>query len=138
MRQRQRQFRIPAAQKAAALAALLPLCDESPVRSMGGYLPPPTSLEDALARYGWRTAIDADGAIVDLYFVGDKYGDLDDELMQVIAPFVDSGSYLIMEREDGYIWRWLFADKNVLVQQGHIVFDNPPALFPSQLEDSDA
>jgi hypothetical protein len=138
MRQRQRQFRIPAAQKAAALAALLPLCDENPVRRMGGYLPPPTSLEDALVRYGWQATTDADGAIVDLYFVGDRHGDLDDELMLQIAPFVESRSYLIMEREDGYIWRWLFADKSVLVQQGHIVFDDPPAMFPSQLEDSDA
>jgi hypothetical protein len=131
MWQRHGQVRIGAAQKGAAYTALVPLCDEYPVRDVDGHLPIPATLEDLLERYGWDTTHDAEGNIIDLFFSGDKYGSLEDELLPLLAPFIEPDSYLIMEGEDGAIWRWLFRDSAVVQQEGFIVFDDPPARFPS-------
>jgi hypothetical protein len=131
MRQRHAQIRIPVTQLAAAFAALLPLCAEYPVRAADGYLPLPTTLDDLLVHYGWKPTHDAAGNIVDLCFHGDKYGSFEDDFLPLLAPFVEPGSSLTMEGEDGAIWRWLFRDQTVITQPGRIVCDDPPTTLPS-------
>jgi hypothetical protein len=58
----------------------------------------------------WRYEAELDdetGDIVGLQFSGEKLGD-EFQLFQVIAPFVEAGSYLEISGEDGTVWRWVF------------------------------
>ena len=58
----------------------------------------------------WRWCIEIeDGNIIDIEFDGEKLGD-DEELFKVLAPFVESGSYIEISGEDGDLWRWVFKD----------------------------
>lgn len=50
---------------------------------------------------------DETGDITDLHFSGEKLGD-ELEFFKVIAPFVEKGSFLEMQGEDGSLWRWMF------------------------------
>lgn len=59
----------------------------------------------------WRYPVETNdfGDITGIDFYGEKIGD-EVELFRVIAPFVESGSYLEMHGEDGAFWRWVFKN----------------------------
>ena len=42
-------------------------------------------------------------------FYGEKLGD-DEIFLSALAPYVEDGSYLEFEGEDGYSWRWSFKN----------------------------
>jgi hypothetical protein len=47
------------------------------------------------------------GDAVHIEFRGEKLRD-DTEMFRALGPFVEAGSYIDMEGEDGYIWSWRF------------------------------
>jgi hypothetical protein len=66
------------------------------------------TLKKALKAWRWNLEIDEEtGVACDLYFDGSKLGD-DETLFHAIAPFVEKGSYIQMQGEDGHLWRWEF------------------------------
>jgi hypothetical protein len=50
-----------------------------------------------------------DKDVVFISFCGEKMGD-DTVLFSALAPFVEDGSYIEMQGEEGEIWRWTFVD----------------------------
>lgn len=80
------------------------------------------TLEAALAVWRWHAKTDEKGNIVDLYFTGEKYGDCT-VFFAAIAPYVTSGSFIIMKGEDGAMFRWVFNDKTVKEQQAKITVE---------------
>lgn len=72
----------------------------------------------------WLLEIDDEGNIVDLDFVGEKLGD-EQILFDAIAPFVETGSYIIVAGENGEsgkVWRWRFDGKHCNYKVGKIIF----------------
>ena len=49
------------------------------------------------------------GDICDIDFYGEKLGD-DEIFLSALAPYVEDGSYIEFEGEDGYSWRWCFKN----------------------------
>ena len=61
----------------------------------------------------WRyepTLDEESGDMIGINFTGEKIGD-ENLLFQVIAPFVEKGSFIEMVGEDGAQWRWVFDGK---------------------------
>jgi hypothetical protein len=74
-----------------------------------------TSLRAILSAWRWsvtRAPALAGGDIIAIEFEGQKLGD-DDLLFATLAPFVESGSCIEMEGEDGNTWRWEFEGQAV-------------------------
>jgi hypothetical protein len=46
-------------------------------------------------------------SVVGISFMGEGYSD-DIELFNILAPFVEAGSFIEMNGEEGETWRWLF------------------------------
>ena len=120
------QFRILAKNKHEAWKATRPLLKESP--KMGGYsytggqttrhyswvdaadFQVSKTIEGVLEAWRWEADVDeATGDISYVHFRGEKLGD-DEVLWRAIAPFVESGSYIEMNGEDGGAWCWRFVD----------------------------
>lgn len=55
----------------------------------------------------WELVPDIEGNIHAIFHTGEKMYK-EDELFEVIAPYVKSGSFIEMNGEDGYKWRWVF------------------------------
>jgi hypothetical protein len=70
----------------------------------------------------WIPETDNEGNITELNCAGEKLGD-EDCLFATIAPYVKSGSYIIVALDNGALWRWLFEDGAVVKQIGRPVFD---------------
>jgi len=62
------------------------------------------------------------GDITDIWFMGEKIRD-DSYFFSLLAPYVESGSYLVMIGEDHEIWRWYFSGGECLEQEGEIYFN---------------
>lgn len=80
------------------------------------------TLEEALKAWRWKAFILTEkfhkdpshiGDLTHMEFTGEKLGD-DMVLFNAIAPFVEPGSYLEIEGEDGNLWRWTFDGKQCL------------------------
>jgi hypothetical protein len=80
------------------------------------------TLVDALAAWRWDAKLDNDGNIYHIFFLGEKAGS-DDNLMEVIAPFVKCGSYIQMRGEEGEIWRYFFKGGKLRHQEAKILWD---------------
>lgn len=70
------------------------------------------SLQDAMADWRFPVELDDDQNVVDIRFSGQKIGD-ENQLFDVIAPYVEDGSYLEFRGEDGDVWRLVFDDDSV-------------------------
>lgn len=57
-----------------------------------------------------------------IYFEGEKYGD-DDLIFNAIAPYVEDGSYIQINGEDGAIWRWVFENGKCFERQATLIFE---------------
>jgi hypothetical protein len=80
------------------------------------------SLFQALASWRWLAGISDSGNIDSIEFYGEKLGD-DELLFQAIAPFVEAGSFIEMQGEEGKIWRWVFNGRTVEERQAKLTFD---------------
>jgi hypothetical protein len=65
------------------------------------------TLEEVFDCFGWDTFNDSNGNIVGLDYDGNKIGS-EETLFGVLAPFIESESYIQMRGEDGTLWRWCF------------------------------
>lgn len=70
-----------------------------------------TTLAAAMDEWRWTLHFESDDGDADgIQFHGEKSGD-DMHLFQAIAPFVERGSFIEMQGEDGALWRWVFNGK---------------------------
>lgn len=80
-------------------------------------------LPRATAEFGWHCQEDMEsGDIVGIQFTSEKAGD-EDLLFSVLAPYVESGSYIEMLGEDGEMWKWVFTGGTVKRQTAKVVWE---------------
>ena len=79
------------------------------------------TLVDALESWRWKARTDSVGNVCGIEFVGEKSGQ-DELLFDAIAPYVESGSYIVMRGEDGEVWRWYFEEGTCSEQAGRISY----------------
>jgi hypothetical protein len=77
---------------------------------------------DAMRAWRWAVELDNDANAVDIEFWGEKLGD-DHYLFEVIAPWVEEGSYIEMHGEDGAIWRWTFDGETCREVEAKVSFE---------------
>ncbi len=65
------------------------------------------SLPAILKEWRWEITFDECGDVENMAFAGEKIGD-EMKLFGAIAPFVEKGSFIEMDGEDGCMWRWVF------------------------------
>lgn len=70
------------------------------------------SLGNALAEIRYEPEYDDNDNICNVEFTGQKYGD-EKYFFNALAPYVESGSYIAFEGEDGKVWEWQFKDGKV-------------------------
>ena len=70
------------------------------------------TLEEALEEIRYESKYDSDGNICRIEFTGEKYGD-EDIFFAALAPYVEPGSFVSFEGEDGERWQWKFTDGKV-------------------------
>lgn len=80
------------------------------------------NFEETMKKCRWEVESYESDGIDNIEFYGEKLGD-DAEVFAAIAPYVEPDSYIQMQGEDGYIWRWVFDGKTVEEKTGRIVFD---------------
>ena len=83
------------------------------------------TLEDQLEDWCWSVETNEAGDIVELYLESERLGD-EDRWFEVIAPFVEPGSYIDMEGEDSYIWRYYFDGEHCDEYSGVVIFPGCP------------
>jgi len=79
-------------------------------------------IQDAFDAWRYDAIVKDDDTVVIQYFTGEKLGD-DEQLFNVIAPFVKSGAEIYMHGEDGENWRYVFANGEVKEEHGTIVYE---------------
>lgn len=132
--QRGGSFAILAENKAAALTAtkrLAPIGNRSGGGGGGGKrwfmwmnnhdLTKASSLEEMLKWWRYEPKVTERGDIAGLSFIGEKAGE-EKYLWDAIAPFVEAGSYIEMQGEDGAMWRWVFDGKTCEEVQAKVVW----------------
>ena len=83
------------------------------------------TFEEAMSEARWDVEINPlDGDIIDIYFNGEKYGGDETIILGSIAPYVENGSYIIMQGEEGERWKWKFVNGEIEEIYGHFVFDD--------------
>lgn len=76
------------------------------------------TLEEALAFWRWKLMSDTQ----EIEFTGKVLGD-DKLLFHTIAPYVEEGSYIKMEGEDGVRWKWAFDGKRCIEKFRSVVYE---------------
>lgn len=82
------------------------------------------TFEEAVEAWGWTLQCDDLGHVVGI--TGPTSGKLGDEdrLFEAIAPFVEDGGYIQVQRDDDLsIWRWVFENGTCRLVRGRLVFD---------------
>lgn len=83
------------------------------------------TFEEAMSEARWDVEIDPlNGDISDIYFNGEKYGGDETIILSSIAPYVENGSYIVMQGEAGERWKWKFVDGEIEEISGRFVFDD--------------
>jgi hypothetical protein len=115
-------FTIRAANAVEALAALVKAGKAEPALCERGT--PSEQLRAAFDAWRWRLDLDEiTGDVMDAQFEGRK--DVNFEaLFRVIAPFVESGSWIAMAGEDDEYWRWYFDGRELDTQPGTVVYED--------------
>ena len=80
------------------------------------------SFERTMEKCRWSVETYDTHDVEEINFEGEKLGN-DDIIFKTLAPYVEPNSYIQMQGEDGYIWRWVFDGKTVVEKAGRIVFD---------------
>lgn len=70
------------------------------------------TLEKALEEIRYSPKHNNNGDICNVEFTGQKYGD-EKVFFNALAPYVENGSYVTFEGEDGCVWKWLFKNGTV-------------------------
>jgi len=95
-------------QRAAYKAVKEQMSDKSYSWVSAGWFKGLRDIYAVLEEWGYQPKLSEEtGDIIDLTFSGEKIGQ-ELELFNVIAPFVEKGSFLEMSGEEGSVWRWVF------------------------------
>lgn len=70
------------------------------------------TLGEALEEIRYEPEYDDNGDICNVEFTGQKYGS-ENVFFNALAPYVESGSYIAFEGEDGDTWEWSFNNGKV-------------------------
>lgn len=76
---------------------------------------------DILQSLGFDLSFDEYGNIVHMHY--DNKAGQQDLFLEVIAPYVKDGSYIIWRGEDGAIWKDIFDNGTMKTSAGRVVFD---------------
>jgi hypothetical protein len=83
------------------------------------------TFEEAMSESRWDVETNPlDGDIIGIYFNGEKYGGDETIILSSIAPYVENGSYIIMQGEEGERWKWKFVNGEIEEINGRFVFDD--------------
>jgi D-mannonate dehydratase len=82
------------------------------------------SLEEMVSDWGWHLQFDPSRDIVGIEYESDSMRG-DEDMLDALAPFVENGSYLQMNGEEGEIWRWVFKDGKLYSVQAELTFPDP-------------
>lgn len=85
------------------------------------------NVDEVLLNYDWYFDYDQEDNVIDITFEGEKYRE-DEKMLNVLAPYVEKGSYIIMVGEDGSIWCWHFDRERCESYNGVLSFDELPEL----------
>ena len=80
------------------------------------------TLTEALEYCDFDLIYDDDGNVYDIDWIGENLGD-HEEILNVIAPYVNDGSYMHMCGEDGEHWKWVFEDDKCHYKTSKIVWE---------------
>lgn len=85
------------------------------------------NIDEVLLNYDWYFDYDLEDNVIDITFDGDKYRG-DEEMLNILAPYVEKGSYIVMIGEDSYIWCWYFDGKKCESYNAVLSFNELPEL----------
>ena len=124
MQQRDSRFRIAHEKFPAALAAVQALGQgHMNFRWVDPHFVHASTVAEMLEAWNWEGEFDPiTGDLTNIYFAGEKLGD-EETLFQALAPFVDKGSFIEMQGEDGELWRWVFDGQQMIEQTARITWD---------------
>lgn len=77
--------------------------------------------QSILNEIGFKTDIDNEGNLNILYFPESKSG-AEDHFLEAIAPFVEDGSYIKWQGEEGEMWRSEFENGEMRTLYGKVVW----------------
>jgi hypothetical protein len=75
----------------------------------------------------------ADEDIISVTFDGEKLGS-EGEWMSVLAPFVQTGSWIEVSGEEDAIWRWVFRNGTLEEESAHIEWEDWEGMLNAVLE----
>jgi hypothetical protein len=104
-------FMIKHENKAEALKSLKKFTKGKTLRWLDtDYIQSCKCLEDVMEELRWEISTDDFLNVNNIEFTGEKLGD-EEDLFDIIAPYVEENSYIEMVGEDGDKWRWVFKNK---------------------------
>jgi len=89
-------------------------------------------LKDFLEEARWIPSFDPDGNITCVSFDGEKLGS-EDEWLKVLAPWVESGSYIQCSGEEDAIWRWTFNGGHMVEVSGSYTWEDWEGMLKDSL-----
>lgn len=97
--------------------------------------PDQQTFDKLLRSWNWQVYMGEDGSVEHIEFQGEKFWS-DEVLLQVLAPYVREGSYIIMSGEEGCHWRWRFSGGVLYEDDGRVVFDksDSPVFSPEDIK----
>lgn len=91
-----------------------------------------TTFKEAMSRAGWDLEENANHDFVSICRNGDKYYEIEEEVLRAIAPWVATGSFIENRGEDGNQYRLVFVDGRLEEHFAELVWDNDlPAFDPN-------
>lgn len=87
---------------------------------------PPYSISEFVKNmrwWGYDTDFNEDGDCIDIFKEQGKFV-CDDEMFSSIAPYVEHGSFIEFEGEDGYLWRYVFTHGEMHEVSAKIVWED--------------
>lgn len=85
-------------------------------------------IEDVFWEFGYNIFTDDDGNIFEIDNVSSDLPDGQEEFFEAIAPFVESGSYVELKREDTH-WKFVFENGKVRRLDSEIVYYDKPMTY---------
>lgn len=86
------------------------------------------SIQEAFEEMDWYVDTDRSGDIAYIAFTGEYLGH-EEEMFSLIAPYVESGSFIQMRDENDEVWRWIFHDGRVYYARAVMSFPDEVPIY---------
>lgn len=132
MEQLSSSFALKRSNEKDALAAIKALAGKETITDGGGrhfswvdhdFATKYDNLHDMMEEWRWELEYDDDCNVDAIQFTGEKIGD-DKILFDAIAPFVEAGSFIEMQGEDGARWKWVFDGKTCVERAAETTYED--------------